>query len=361
MLGKLNCYLIKVGVFLITAALIILMVGCPPVPPPSQDLEIRDWYDLDAVRDNLAGHHILMNDLDSTTSGYTELASSTANQGKGWQPIGIVSQGGGMEFTGTLEGQGHDICDLFINRPDRDNVGLFGVVGQDGVIKDISVVNVTVTGNSVVGGLVGIDDGTVSNSYSSGNVTGGTAIGGLVGINDGTVSNSYATGTVTGEGAVGGLVGYNDDGTVSNSYSSGSVTGGDAVGGLAGGNACTVSNSYSTGSVTGEDGVGGLVGWNGGIISNSYSTGSVSGNEDVGGLLGFNYDSTVISSFWDVQTSGQATSAGGTGKNTTEMQNIDTFSGAGWNIITVALNETNPAYIWNIVNNVTYPFLSWQP
>jgi hypothetical protein len=49
------------------------------------------------------------------------------------------------------------------------------------------------------------------------------------------------------------------------------------------------------------------------------------------------------------------------GKNTTEMQDIATFSDAGWNIIAVALNETNPAYIWNIVNNVTHPFLSWQP
>jgi hypothetical protein len=49
------------------------------------------------------------------------------------------------------------------------------------------------------------------------------------------------------------------------------------------------------------------------------------------------------------------------GKTTAQMQEFTTFSGAGWNIIAVALNETNPTYIWNIVNNVTYPFLSWQP
>jgi hypothetical protein len=44
------------------------------------------------------------------------------------------------------------------------------------------------------------------------------------------------------------------------------------------------------------------------------------------------------------------------------MQNITTFSGAIWNITAVA-NPTlrNPAYIWNIVNNTTYPFLGWQP
>jgi len=81
----------------------------------------------------------------------------------------------------------------------------------------------------------------------------------------------------------------------------------------------------------------------------------------VGGLVGKNWG-TVSESFWDTETSGQATSDGGTGKNTTEMQNITTFSGVGWNIIAVA-NTTmrDPSYIWNIVNNVTYPFLSWQP
>jgi len=63
---------------------------------------------------------------------------------------------------------------------------------------------------------------------------------------------------------------------------------------------------------------------------------------------------------WKTETSEQATSDGGTGKTTVQMQNIDTFSGAAWNIIAVALNQTNPAYIWNIVDDVTYPFLSWQ-
>jgi hypothetical protein len=88
----------------------------------------------------------------------------------------------------------------------------------------------------------------------------------------------------------------------------------------------------------------------------------VSGNSSVGGLVGYSgCCGTVINSFWDTETSGQATSAGGTGKNTTEMQNIDTFSGAAWDIIAVALNQINPAYIWNIVDNETYPFLSWEP
>ena len=88
-------------------------------------LEIRDWYDLDTVRDNLDGHHFLMNDLDSTTPGYEELASPTANGGKGWEPIGIL--GGIASFNGIFDGQGHEIRDLFVNRPDQIRIGLFGM------------------------------------------------------------------------------------------------------------------------------------------------------------------------------------------------------------------------------------------
>jgi hypothetical protein len=96
-------------------------------------------------------------------------------------------------------------------------------------------------------------------------------------------------------------------------------------------------------------------------VSNSYSTGSATGNSSVGGLVGDN-SGTVSGSFWNVETSGQSTSAGGTGKTTAEMKNIATFSGAAWNIIAVANpGARNPAYIWNIVTGQSYPFLSWQP
>jgi len=406
-------------------------------------LQIRNWYDLDAIRNNLDGNYILMNNLDSTTAGYAALASNTANGGKGWEPIGNRTGG---NFTGTFDGQGYVIKDLSINRPDEDNVGLFGFVNAGGVIKDIGVVNATVTGcnftgglvgqnfegtvsnshstgsvtgSKFVGGLVGASGGTVSNSYSSGNVTGSGEqewlfVGGLVGASNGTVStvsNSYATGSVTGTGAgnytivgVGGLVGNNNFGTVSNSYATGNVTasgsgysscaGGLAglnfnngtvsnsyatgnvtgigagryvhVGGLVGASNGTVSNSYSTGSVTGAGNytfVGGLVGTNfdDGTVSNSYSTGNISGTWDVGGLVGYNFG-TVSNSFWDMETSGQNASAGGTGENTTQMKDIYIFSGAGWDIVVVANSGArNTSYIWNIVDDVTYAFLSWQP
>jgi len=314
MLGRLNRYLKNVSIFVVTVALITGMVGCYVYNTPSKDLEIRTWYDLDAVRDNADGHHTLMNNLDSTTAGYEELASPTANEGKGWQPIVEIfyPTGDSKSFAGTFDGQGYEIRDLFINRSGEDYVGLFE--SSDGIIKNIGVVNATVTGDGEVGGLVGANFGTVSNSYSTGSVTGNNRVGGLVAENyKGTVSNSYSSAKVTGSDQVGGLVGWNNESNVTDSYSTGSVTGNDYVGGLVGSN--------------------GLFG-SPGIISNS---------------------------FWDTETSGQATSDGGTGKNTTEMQDRVTFLSAGWNIISVALNETNPAYIWNIVDDETYPFLSWQP
>jgi hypothetical protein len=382
-------------VFLVTAALIAGILGCTPPPTP---IPIGDWYDLDGVRDNPGDSYILVNDLDSTTAGYFELASPTANEGKGWEPIGIL--GGDASFAGTFDGQGYEIRDLFVNRPDQTRIGLFGMIDFGAVVGNLGVVNVTVIGGLLVGGLVGLNDGTISNSYSTGDVTGNDVVGGLVGRHSGgALHNCYSISSVTGETDVGGLVGRNEattvddsycEGTISNSYSGGNVTGHSSVGGLAGatdhhimvqnydssasmtGNNdigglesfdefSNVSNSYSTANVTGSQEVGGLVGHSyDGTVSNSYSIGNVTGEGGVGGLVGWNEYGTVSNSFWDIETSGQSTSAGGTGKNTTEMQDIATFTWAGWNIMAVALNETNPARIWNIVDDETYPFLSWQ-
>jgi hypothetical protein len=296
-------------------------------------LGIWDWYDLDAIRDNLGGSYFLMNDLDSTTPGYEELVSSTANDGKGWQPIGTQS----YPFTGIFDGQGYEISDLFISRADEGGVGLFFGLYYGGSIKDVGVVNATVTGDDGVGGLMGLNAGTVSNSYSSGNVTGeGWYVGGLAGLNAGDVSNSFSTGSASG--------------------------GGHQVGGLLGGNDGAVDNSYSTVTVTGNWSVGGLVGANGGTVSNCYCTGSVTGSSLVGGLVGDNgLTGTVSNSFWDIETTGQGASDGGTGMNTTAMKDITTYLGVGWNIIIVTGSSAgNIAYIWNIVDDETYPFLSWQ-
>ena len=229
--------------------MIVGMLGGLPGPLETAEAspvtEIWDWYDLDAIRDNLGGNYTLMNDLDSTTAGYEELASPTANDGSGWQPIGI----GGDPFAGSLAGKGHEIRDLFVYRPNEYSVGLFGGVNK-GVIADVGMMNVSVTGKQSVGGLVGHNyRGSVSNSYSTGNVTGERQVGGLVGNNNGSVSYSYSRGSVTGYEYVGGLVGHH---VALASY--------------------PVSNCYFAGNVTAtRTGVGGILGFNqGGSVRNSH-------------------------------------------------------------------------------------------
>jgi len=350
-------YATATSVFLVMLIMLALMVGMAGCDTPSSGVQIRDWHDLDAVRNKLDADILLMNNLDSTTAGYTELASSAANDGQGWQPIGVWPD----PFTGRFDGQGFEVRDLYIDRPADTNVGLFSFVNAGATIVGVAVVNADVTGDLYVGALAGHSRGNLSNCRSTGNVDGDTHVGGLVGENGGIMSDCYSTAVVSGSFEVGGLIGQNHA-TVSKSYSTGRATGSSYVGGLVGWNReGSISNSYSSARVNGEQLVGGLVGHNRASVSNCYSSGNVTGLEYVGGLLGRNYEGTASNSFWDIETSGQSTSAGGTGKTTAEMQNIATFPGPAWNIIAVTgASVRNTGYVWNIVDEETYPFLSWQ-
>jgi hypothetical protein len=66
----------------------------------------------------------------------------------------------------------------------------------------------------------------------------------------------------------------------------------------------------------------------------------------------------VIHCFWDIQTSGQTTSAGGTGKKTAEMQTASTFLEAGWDFVGETANGTQD--IWRILQGKDYPRLWWE-
>ena len=108
--------------------------------------------------------------------------------------------------------------------------GLVGINGDNDNTKgkvinsfaDVHVIGVrpdSGDNGSSVGGLIGINEGIISNSYAAGNVSGNEDIGGLVGQNTGDeITNSYATGTTTGTSYVGGLVGLNFNGNIMHSY-----------------------------------------------------------------------------------------------------------------------------------------------
>jgi hypothetical protein len=260
----------------------------------------------------------------------------------------------GTPFMGIFNGNGHTILHLAIKG--GGYLGLFGEMRSGGEVKDLGVVNVNVTGSGAcVGGLVGCNG--VSSTFPGGDVI-----------------RCYSTGMVSGSSNVGGLVGMTRGGNVTQCNSNSAVSGVSSVGGLLGGNygPSIVTACYSVGVVEGIDCVGGLVGENGGEIIYCYSAASVNrlylwNDDTVGGLVGSSAsrdsdDGPVVGlatmSFWDTQTSGQATSAGGTGKTTAEMQTAKTFLDAGWDFVGETANGTED--IWKIVEGQTYPLLSWQ-
>jgi WD40 repeat protein len=311
-----------------------------------------------------------------------------------YRPVGL--------FTGSFDGQGYIVQNLTIDANATGgnyHLGLFGKAGLGSQVANLGMVNVTVIGGDssrYVGGLCGSNEGAIFNCYTSGTVSGAQMLGGLCGWNEssGTISNCYATGSVTSGSLgnyIGGLCGGNSDGgtisncnatvdvssgvgysstfgglcglnqrygTISNCYATGSVLGDQNLGGLCGGNGGgTISNCYATGSVSGNQDLGGLCGENGGTISSCYSTGSVWGTQDrLGGLCGENRGD-ITASFWDIETSGQTTSNGGTGKTTAEMQGPNTFIEAGWDFV----GQTDePHDFWAEPVGGGYPILSWQ-
>ena len=227
-------------------------------------------------------------DFDTNNSGSADAGDTYWNSGAGWEPLDNGTAFGG--FRAIFEGNGHTIANLFIDR-DSDDVGLFGRTVSS-VIRHVGLIDVEVSGSSNVGGLAGVDQGSIIGSYVTGMVTG------------------------TG-GDVGGLVGQKYGRSVVTSYAAVEVTGEDNVGGLIGENNAILTASYATGRVTGEENVGGLVGSNGKTITASYATGTVRGESNVGGLVGSNRSSsstgTVTASYWDTTTSRRTTSAGGAG------------------------------------------------
>lgn len=287
---------------------------------------------LDNVRYNLNACYKLISDIDLAVAPY--------NEGDGWKPIGCQER----PFTGFFDGNGKTIRGLYIMQERGDEIGLFGYLGEGAALYNIQLAEVNVTGRTLVGGLVGYNEGGsiaaagvtgtvagfsdtgglagknqgfIKECYTNCNVDGRTVdIGGLVGDNYGEVVASSAAGAVTGTHSVGGLLGYHggraadcyalgdvkgdlytgglagivdEQGTLSNSYAAGPVTGNHMAGGFVGANMGRVATCYATGDVTCEKGAGGFVGYNYlGEITPSYAAGAVTGSDMIGGFVGLN-------------------------------------------------------------------------
>ncbi|WP_341281142.1 S-layer homology domain-containing protein [Paenibacillus sp. FSL H8-0537] len=276
--------------------------------------------------------------------------------GEGWMPIGNWDYGNG--FAGNFDGSGYTIANLKISRTySYDPLGLFGFI-YHGTVSNVILENIDVSSGEVVGGLAGVNSGTITNSgVITGSVSGYFA-GGLVGSNESSITNSFFAGSLSGAATyAGGLVGVNYS-TIRNSFATGSISGQHrTAGGLVGGNEGSISDSYFNGSVNGKNSAGGLVGGNWSPIVNSYATGAVTGDGSLGGLVGNN--SGANNSFFDSETTGQTSSGtgGGTGLTTAAMMLQSSYE--GWDFeqtwaIDSSLNEGYPYLQSSQLHHVAY-------
>jgi hypothetical protein len=220
---------------------------------------IHNVSELQAIQNDPAGSYVLAGNIDA--SGYN------------FSPI--------QNFSGTFDGSGYAISGLHISV--TPSAGIYSYLGLFGSNSGL-VENVGLVGESVTGGDLG-------NGF-------GEFVGGLVGVNYGTITRCYTAGSITGgdDAYVGGLVGYNFQAPISESFSLANVTVGDSsffttakAGGLVGASNGSIENSFAMGDVHGGAGssLGGLVGTESGVFY-SYATGAVTGgpNSFVGGLVG---------------------------------------------------------------------------
>jgi hypothetical protein len=293
-------------------------------------------------------------------------------------------------YSGIFDGNNNTISNFKCNNDLENYIGMFGAIGPNSIVKNISILNADIKGYQNTGILAGSNQGVIQNCFVSGSVNGYSVIGGLAGLNTDNAIISFCSSDVdvNGTSTIGGLVGRNyiskitmsdsfaivkasgesagglagsNLGDIERCYSHGWVTCVWGTGGLVGGNDLgigypdyiigNISDSYSDAIVEGDEYTGGLVGHNMGTVLRSYSTGMVSGNESVGGLSGFNntddhlFQALIEDCYWDIQTSSQQTSDGGIGLTTAKMKKHESF--INWDF----------AEIWDIAENQTYPFL----
>lgn len=249
--------------------------------------------------------------LDSASKGLTvELTADISLSGRDFFGIPI--------FCGTFNGNGHTISGLSI-RDSASETGLFRHAERGSVIKNLTVSgNVSPSGSAnMVGGIVGVNNGTISACEFSGKAAGSDSIGGIVGKNGerGVISGCRSSAVISAESSAGGIVGMNfgvlidcsNSGNVNAVYnefeisaddleiegignvSAEGVIGKSDIGGVAGYSSGIIQRCSNSGTIgyrhTGYN-IGGIVGRQSGMLNSCENTGDVFGRKDVGGIAG---------------------------------------------------------------------------
>ncbi len=170
-------------------------------------------------------------DFDTNGNGEADAGDTYWNGGDGWLPIGTKADPYGSEFYGN----GHTISNLYINRPDASNMGLFGGLAAGAEVHHLGLYNADVTGGNRAGALTALNAGIIHAVYTTGQVFADSQVGGIAGRNEGTISAVWSDAEVSAitidksiiggpQYGAGGIAGSQTaDGTVTASYFRGNV------------------------------------------------------------------------------------------------------------------------------------------
>lgn len=252
------------------------------------------------------------NPNDTTTYGDYNLdgqvegikAELTNKNGVGFHPIGkeTNSKEEGKAFSGTFDGNGYEIKNLYIN---SEYSALFSNITSGNVCNlKLSDVSICDKGNGSYGLGYNVKDSNISNCSISGKVSSENSIaaGLAFSVENSTISNCYNTGEISANVPAGGLACYFKNSTISNCYNTGKITSLHApAGGLAYSfENSAINNCYNTGKITSlSSTVGGLVNSiDDGTITNSYNTGEITSlSAPVGGLTFSIENATIINCY----------------------------------------------------------------
>ena len=290
-----------------------------------------------------------------------------------WVPIGQGCDAyNAKPFNGHFDGKGHTISGLFSNYLDYYNennnraifsyyLGLFGVLDSSAIIENVKIDRSKFVAHDTFGFIAGINRGTIKNCSVKGDMTGlsitdsdawekrgkrgeiyyevklrkSANIGGIAGVNKGTVENCDSEVKIDGVSNVGGIVGTNDKDITNCTYKGKIFTSekifkfGDAesipdtqidwnmknspaAGGITGYNNGNVTGCENQGEITCHH-AGGNVGKNEGKVTNCKNSGRVNGRAVVGGNVAESTNSAIVQ---DCENTGDVVSS-----NTKESSN----------------------------------------
>src|SRR5690606_17008885 len=98
-------------------------------------------------------------------------------------------------FDGNFDGN-NTVFELELNNT-LQYQGLFGVIGKNGVVKNLGVRG-SIKGGRIIGGVAGRNYGLLENVYNMAKVTGTEYVGGITGYSDGDIIGAFNHGEVTG-------------------------------------------------------------------------------------------------------------------------------------------------------------------